>query len=154
MDRRLTLIYTLLASRIALHASASFVEPEVHQVVVLHDILLEFQALLAGALGLGLAAGFDEIGEADDLRANEALLDVRMDGARRFPGGRAFANRPGAVLLAADGEERDVAGVREGAQEQRLGVLQFLARRDGDRLVGVKAVRRDRLQVLAGSGPS
>src|ERR1017187_7946237 len=114
----------LLPTRFTIHASritsslTLFIESEVHEVVVLHHILFEFQALLARALRLGFASGFDEIGEAGYLGADETFLDVRMDGARRFPGGRAFANRPGAVFLAADGQERDVAGIRKGAQEQ------------------------------------
>src|ERR1035437_7796569 len=86
-----------------LSALSSFVKAEVHKVIVLHHILFEFQALLPRALRLGLASGFDEIREAGYLRADETFLDVRMDGARRFPGGRAFANRPGAIFLAADG---------------------------------------------------
>src|ERR1035441_8352267 len=92
----------LLPTRFTIHASritsslTLFIEPEVHEVVVLHHILFEFQALLAGALCLGLASGFDKVREAGYLRADEAFLDVRMDGARRFPGGRPLANRPGA----------------------------------------------------------
>src|ERR1035441_4560601 len=119
----------LLPTRFTIHASritsslTLFIEPEVHEVVVLHHILFEFQALLAGALCLGLASGFDKVREAGYLRADEAFLDVRMDGARRFPGGRPLANRPGAVFLAADGQERDVASIRKGVQEQRVGGL-------------------------------
>ena len=37
-------------------AKTSLVEPEVGQVVVLHDVLLGFQTLFAGAFGFGLAA--------------------------------------------------------------------------------------------------
>src|SRR5664279_3856473 len=105
--------HTLHLSRFTFHASrftcSSFVKAEVYEVVVLHNVLLELQALFARAFRLGLTAGLDEIREAGDLGADETFLDVRMDSARRFPGGRAFANRPRAVLLAADRQEGDVA---------------------------------------------
>ena len=38
----------------------------------------------------------------------------------------AFADRPGAVFLAADGQEADVAGFLEGPQQKRFGILEFL----------------------------
>ncbi|MGA3283015.1 MAG: hypothetical protein ABSD57_00975 [Verrucomicrobiota bacterium] len=38
-----------------------FVEPEVRQIVVLHDVLLRFQPHFVGALGLGFATRRDEI---------------------------------------------------------------------------------------------
>ena len=79
------------------------VEPEVGHVVVLHDVLLRLQPHLVGALGLRLAARLDQIRVADDLRADETLLDVRVNRAAGLPGGGALPDWPGAVLLAADG---------------------------------------------------
>src|ERR1035437_9171961 len=89
--------------------SSLLVEPEVGQVVVLHDVGLRLQPHFAGAFGLGFAARLDEIRIADDFRADEALLDVRVNGAAGFPGRGALPNRPGAVFLAANGQETDVA---------------------------------------------
>ena len=57
-----------------------------------------------------------EDGKHGDLRPNKALLHVRMNRARRLPCRGALANWPRAVFLAADGQERDVAGVGESAQ--------------------------------------
>ena len=54
------------------------VEPEVGQVVVLHDVWLRLQPYFAGALGLRFAARLDEIRKADDFRPDETLLDVRF----------------------------------------------------------------------------
>jgi hypothetical protein len=69
----------------------------------LHDVLLGFQALLAGSLGLGFSAGRDEVLETDDLGPNKPLLKIGVDGAGSFPRTNAFANRPGAIFFAADG---------------------------------------------------
>ena len=46
---------------------------------------------------------------ADDLGADEAARDVAVDLAGRELGRRAARNRPGAALVFADGEERNVA---------------------------------------------
>src|ERR1039458_10046854 len=87
------------------------VEPEVGQVVVLHDVWLRLQPHFVGALGLRFAARLNEIRKADDFRADEALLDVRVNGAAGFPGRQALPNRPGAVFLAANGPEMGRAHV-------------------------------------------
>ena len=65
--------------------SSLLVEPEVGQVVVLHDVGLRLQPHFAGALGLRFAARRDEIRKADDFRADETLLDVRVNGATGLP---------------------------------------------------------------------
>src|SRR6266545_7080894 len=89
------------------------IESEIHDVVVLHQVILQFEALFAGALRLRLAAGLDEVREADDLGADEALLDVRVDGPGGFPRGQAGADGPSAVFFSADGEETEVTALLE-----------------------------------------
>ncbi|MBG9885235.1 hypothetical protein ABE10_01255, partial [Bacillus toyonensis] len=79
-------------------------EPKFHHVAVLHDVVLALQAGLAFGAGLGDGAGLDEVVERDDLRLDEALLEVGVDdacGLRRLP---ALADGPGPRLLGAGGE--------------------------------------------------
>ena len=59
-------------------------EPEVHHVAVLDDVLLAFEAHLAGFLGGHLAAERDEVVVGDGLGADEALLEVGVDDAGRL----------------------------------------------------------------------
>jgi len=89
----------------------------------LHHVGLEFETLFARAFGLSLAARRAEIRKTDDFRADEPFLDVRVDGARRFPGGRARANRPGAVFLSSDREKADVTGLFESCSATTTGLL-------------------------------
>ena len=56
-------------------------EPEVHDVAVLDDVLLAFEAHLAGFLGADLAAERHEVVVGDGLGADEALLEVGVDDA-------------------------------------------------------------------------
>src|SRR5690349_8755023 len=105
--------------------SRSLVKPKIHDVVVLHHVSLEFQALFAGAFGLRLTAGFNQIRKADDLRADEAFLNVRMNGAGGFPGGYSGANRPGAIFFAADGQKTDVTALLKRAHQQSIGTRQI-----------------------------
>src|SRR4029450_12484631 len=72
-----------------LKASGSFVKPEVNEVVVVHDVRLDFQALLSGALGLSPPARLDKVREADDLGPDKPFLDVRVNRAGGLPRGRA-----------------------------------------------------------------
>src|SRR5690554_2451671 len=84
----------------------SHVEAELHDVAVLHDVLLALHAHLALGLGLGHGAGGDEVVEGDDLGLDEAALEVGVDDAGRLRGGRALGDRPGASLLRPGGEVR------------------------------------------------
>ena len=73
----------------------------------MHDILLALTA--EQTLGLGVrqrAAGF-EVVKRDDLRTDEAALEVGMDLARGLRGLRAVFDRPRAAFVAARGQERD-----------------------------------------------
>src|SRR5208282_1937135 len=92
-----------------------FVEPEVGQVVVLHDVLLRLQPHFVGTLGLRLAARGDEICIADDFGPDKSFLDVRVNRTAGFPRREALPNRPGPVLLAPDGQETDVTGLAKRA---------------------------------------
>src|SRR6185295_4417413 len=96
-----------------------------HKVVVLEYVIPYLQAYLAGALGLCLTPCLKEILVADDLGANEPLLDIRMNGARRLPGRDPLADRPSPVFFAPHGQEGDVASLFEGTYEQPIRFLQF-----------------------------
>src|SRR3954468_14178691 len=85
---------------------SSYVEAEVHHVAVLDDVVLALEAHLARFFRALLALAADEIGEGDDLRANEALLEVGMDYARGLRRRVAVMDRPGADLLRAAREIR------------------------------------------------
>ena len=136
------------ASRRTPKARPLFAKAEIHDVVVVHHVGLQFQADFAGAFGLRLPARFRQIGEADDLGADESLLHVGMDGARRLPGRGAGADGPGAVFLAAEGEEADVAALGKGAHEQRLRRRQFRLIGHDHRAVGDEGMGRNRRQFL------
>ena len=62
---------------------------------------------MAAARDLGVGAGLDEVLPVDDLAADEAAGDVGVDRGGRVERGLAAAERPGARLLLARGEERD-----------------------------------------------
>src|SRR4051794_21233743 len=79
----------------------SDVEAELHHVAVLHDVVLALHADLAELLGLEHGAGCHEVVEGDDLRLDEAALEVGVDHARGLGGGGALGDRPGTGLLGA-----------------------------------------------------
>ncbi len=55
-----------------------------HDVAVLHHVVLALGAHLPGVLGALLAPGGHEIVVGDDLGPDEALLEIRVDDARRL----------------------------------------------------------------------
>jgi hypothetical protein len=55
-----------------------------HDVAVPDDVVLAFEPHLAGFLGAELAAERDVVVVGDGLGADEALLEVGVDGARRL----------------------------------------------------------------------
>ena len=59
------------------------IEAEMHDVAVMDDVIGAFETHLPGILGALLAAAGDEIGVGDRLGADEALLEIGMDDARR-----------------------------------------------------------------------
>ena len=90
----------------------SHVEAEVDDVAILHDVVLALDADLAFLACGGDAAGGDEVVVVDDLGADEAALEVRMDLAGGFRCRRALDNGPGAALIR--------AGRQEGLQAQEV----------------------------------
>ena len=57
------------------------IETELHDVAVLHNVVLTFLADLAVVAGLGHGAGGIKVLEGDDLGLDEALLEVGVDNA-------------------------------------------------------------------------
>src|SRR5947208_16535080 len=82
-------------------------EPEVDDVAVPHDVLLALEAQLPRLAALRLAPVADELVERHHLGADEAALDVAVDLAGGLERRRAAADRPGAALVLARGEEAD-----------------------------------------------
>ena len=80
------------------------VEAELHDVAVLHDVVLAFDARLAGGLGVGHRTCGDQVVEADDLGLDEAALEVGVDDAGSLGGGGALADGPGARFLRTCGQ--------------------------------------------------
>src|ERR1700693_2932080 len=85
--------------------SVSSGKAEVQHVAVGDDVVLAFQAQLAGVARAGLAAERHVTRTADRLGANEALLEIRVNGACRLRRPGAFGQRPGVGELRPDGEE-------------------------------------------------
>src|SRR5690606_30993721 len=67
----------------------SDVETEVHDVAVLHDVVLAFQPPLARVLRALLALVLDEVLVGDDFGADEALLEIGVDDRGRLRRGGA-----------------------------------------------------------------
>src|SRR5207302_4311384 len=85
--------------------SVSNIEPEVHDVALLHQVFLALQAQLAGIARTGFAPAGEVVREGNDFCADEATLEVGMDDSRRLRRRRPDAHRPGAHFLGPCGEE-------------------------------------------------
>src|SRR5205823_4991935 len=85
------------------------VEAEMHDVAVAHHVLLAFDRELARVAALRFAAEAHEVLPPDDLRLDEALLEVGVDDAGRLRRARADHGRPRADLGLAGREEREQA---------------------------------------------
>ena len=81
-------------------------EPEVDDVAVPDDVVLALETELPRLAAPGLAPEAHEVLVGDHLGADEAALDVAVDLARRLEDRRAAADRPGAALVLAGGEDR------------------------------------------------
>src|SRR5436309_13932013 len=97
-------------------------------VAVRDDVVLALEPEPTRLAAPGLAPQAHEVLVGDHLGADEAALDVAVDLARRLEGRRAAANRPGAALVLAGGEEAHqaeerVAGAHE-AGSRALGKAQ------------------------------
>src|ERR1700730_9303398 len=88
--------------------SASFptldIEPKVHHIALFDHVLLALQPQLARLLGARLPLERNEVIVGNDLRPDEAALEVRMDDAGRLRRGRPRVHRPGAHLFDAGRE--------------------------------------------------
>src|ERR1700689_5509071 len=82
------------------------IEAEMHHVALAHDVLLALEPQSPRLFGAVFALVCDEIVVADDLGANEPVLEVGMDDARRLRRGRADAHRPCAYFL---GTRREIS---------------------------------------------
>jgi hypothetical protein len=78
------------------------IKPEMHHVAVGDDIFLAFKTQLAGIARTGLAAQRDVIVIRDGLGADEALLEIGVNDARRRRALGALGDGPGARFLRAD----------------------------------------------------
>ena len=67
-----------------------------HHIAILDDVLLAFDAHLAGLFTLRFAAESDEIIERNHFRSNESFLKIGVNGTGRLRRGRAFVHRPSA----------------------------------------------------------
>src|SRR5687768_15263268 len=75
------------------------VETELHDVPVFDDVVLAFDAQLAGFARLGMRAEGYEIIEVDGLGGNESALEIAVDDAGGSGRLIARADRPGARFL-------------------------------------------------------
>ena len=91
----------------ALVAARLDVEADVHDVAVLDDVGLPLEPLEPPPRGLRMRAALEEIVPVDDLGADEAARDVRVDRLGGLERGLAVPERPRARLRVADREERD-----------------------------------------------
>src|ERR1700757_3708425 len=95
----------MTAESAATRGERSDIEPEVHDVALLDDIVLPLEAQLPGLACAGFPLAGEVVGKGDDLGAYEAALEVGMDHARSLGCRGADAHRPGAHFLRAGGEE-------------------------------------------------
>src|SRR5436190_6147827 len=108
----------------------SAAEEDLDDVAVLHPVGLALGAELARLLRLGHRAEAEQVLVRDGLRADEALGEVGMDGARSVDRGRAVVDRPGPDLVGARCQERDQSeepvAERDHAVEAGLGDPELL----------------------------
>ena len=75
------------------------VEPEVHHIAVLNDVVLSFDSELSCGLQAGLALVFEDVGNRVDLGTDEASLEVRVDDSSSLRGFEALLDGPGTNLF-------------------------------------------------------
>src|SRR5262245_24807936 len=95
-------VNTYARSRVASVLQASgllrrrcFSETKFDHVAVLHDVALALEANLAARSRLHHRSGGDELAVGDDLRLDEATLEVGVDNTRGLRSGCPLADRPG-----------------------------------------------------------
>src|SRR5712691_1426070 len=79
--------------------------PYVHHVAVLDDVVLALEPQRAPGARARFGSGVEELVPADRLGADEVLLEIRVDRARRLLRANAARHGPGAAFVLADGEE-------------------------------------------------
>src|SRR5437773_9570673 len=84
----------------------SHVKKDVEYFAIFYGIGFSFRAHDTKLFRVGLASRFEELRPADDLRADEATLQIGVDRACRLLRGRAARHGPRADLVVADREER------------------------------------------------
>src|SRR6266550_7719229 len=84
----------------------SNIKEDVHDLAVLYRIRLSLCPHDSPPLRLGLAPRLQQLVPSDDLGANEAPLEIRVNDARRLLRGRAARHRPRANFVLAGREER------------------------------------------------
>src|SRR6478736_7439336 len=90
-------------------------------VAVVHQVVAALEAQRAAIARAGVATSFDERVPADDLGADEALLDVGVDLARGVPGGQPVAQVPALGGFGLTGrEEGDQLEQAEGAVDDAV----------------------------------
>src|SRR5215208_6016102 len=99
--------FVTFGERRPLGANASDVEANVQHVAVTDDVGLPLQPLERALRGLRVRARLDEVLPVDHLAADEPPRDVGMDRLGGVERRLSVAERPGARLLLAGGEERD-----------------------------------------------
>ena len=82
------------------------VEQEVHHVAILDDIFLPFPSHLSRFLRALLPFVLEELVVRDYFGADESMLEVGLDDARRLRRGVAYMDRPRADFLRSAGEVR------------------------------------------------
>ncbi len=82
----------------------SHIEPEIKNIAVLDDVVAPLGAHLAGVLGALLAVAGGEIPPRDGLGADEAALEVGVDGGGGLDCRAAALDRPGTRLLRPGGK--------------------------------------------------
>ena len=82
-----------------------YIETEMHDISILHNIFLTFDAHLSGLFNSSLGAISDIILVLDHLGTDKSFLEVRMDNTgalRSFP---AFMERPRTTFVRSGGQE-------------------------------------------------
>src|SRR2546425_7151347 len=110
----------------------SHVKKDVEYFAIFYGIGFSFRAHDAELLRVRLASRFEELRPADDLRADEAALEVGVDRTGRLLRGRAARNCPCTDLVVADRKEgaepEEPVRCANQAIERRLGEPEVLAK--------------------------
>src|SRR5438128_10632479 len=111
----------------------SHVEKDVEYFAIFYAIGFSFRAHDTKLFRVGLASRFEELRPADDLRADEATLQIGVDRASRLLRGRAARHGPRADLVLADREEgaepEQLVRRADETIERRLGKAELVAKR-------------------------